>query len=943
MKSFYSPAAFTVALMLLMGIPYAGLAQAEPSAAIGGRIINAETARPVIGASVAMSGVAESTFTDIEGTFRIRVDPGEYEIEITAPGYKPFLLTEVLVESGEPADVRIPLEPSAEGVIETAESEDDLATPGGIEEIVVTATARQANEAFALVERQNADVVKDTVSSEFFKKAPDSDVGEIVRRLAAVNVQDDFVFVRGLGSRYSTAVLNGSRLPSPNPNVRVVPLDLFPADFVESLAIIKTYSPNLQGDFAGGLVDINLKPYPTDFTWKIGMKVGGNTQTTFQDFRTYDTAREAPDFFGIDTSRGLPGVFGDERITITSQEQSALFAGALRNIWSPKTITAPINSGINFEIGDSFDDWGYAFTALWENKYETIPDEIQRQFQNASTPPNQADPVLGEDFVYNSSTFSTRLGGILTAGWDINETNRLSTRVLYQRLTNDTVLEGTGFRRQNEEITLNTTRLEYQKEDLTFGQVSGEHILGETIEFEWRSAFGRTTLDRPDVRTTAYESTVANPIPVYARTAGSGTRIWLDVTEKLSDSQGDFAFPFEVWDSMEARFHLGGAFTWRDRESSLRRFLFRPVNTSDVELLRMEPEAFLNEEKVATGFTNFFEETAPQDSFSASEQIIAGYAMLELPIVEDFLRFSGGVRGENSVIDITFFRQDLQGEEQTRSLVNLNPMPAANLIWTPYEDMNVRGAYSRTVSRPEFRELSPILFPEPFGLRTVVGNPNLVQSTIDSFDLRWDWFFTGLELASASAFYKRIEDPIERIVVSLASTPATSFDNSESAWLFGFEAELRKDFSFVADELEDLMIFLNASWIKSEATRGERQGGETSNLDASRELQGQAPFVVNTTVQYAHDDLGVFRLLYNTKGETLAELGATGLPNIFEARRDQLDFVWTNDLDLGDWPVTVKFAVENLLNDRYLWTQDDTVQRRFETGLTFSLAGSYRF
>lgn len=945
------PARVASILVLATALVLPLYAEAQPTA-IGGKVVNGETARPVIGARVEVVETSQSTFTDIEGSFRLVVDPGEYSLQITAPTYKTFLLTEIPVDPEYPADVRVPMEPgpdTTEADVDGLDAVDDAegapgGQPGAVEELVVTATASQANEAFQLLERQTADVLKDTVGSDFFKKAPDSDVGEIVQRLAAVNVKDDFVFVRGLGSRYSTAVLNGSRLPSPNPNVRVVPLDLFPSTFVDSLAIIKSYSPNLQGDFSGGLVDINLKSYPADFTWKIGTSIGGNTQTTFQDFRTYDTARQAPDYFGIDTSRRLPSVFGDERVVIQSQEQSAALAGALRNIWSPETMTAPINYGIDFEIGDRWDDFGYSFTALWSNKYQTIPEEIQRQFQNAATFPDPPNPQVAEDFVYNRSIFSTKLGAILTGAWDINPENRLSGRVLYQRLTEDQVLEGEGTRRQNDEILLQTTRLEYQKEDLTFAQFEGEHILGETIEFDWRTAYGRTTLDRPDVRTTAYESTAENPIPVYARTAGSGTRIWLDVNENMSDSQGNFAFPFRVWDDMEARMHIGGAFTWRDRDSEMRRFLFRPVRTNDTELLRMPAEAFLNAEKVEEGFTNFFEETAPQDSFSATEQIIAGYIMFELPLIENQLRFSGGVRGENSVIDITFFRQDLQGEEQSRSLVNLNPMPAANFIWTPTDEMNVRASYSRTVSRPEFRELSPILFPEPFGLRTVVGNPELVQSTIDSADLRWEWFFTGVEMASLGGFYKFIDDPIERTVVSLAQVPATSFDNSDRAWLAGFEAELRKDFSFINDELANLMVFMNASWIHSKATRGEREANETSALgQTSRELQGQAPFVVNTTIQYSHDDWGIFRLLYNTKGETLSELGENGLPSIFEQRRDQLDFVWTNDIDVMDWPISIKFAVENLLDDRYLWTQNGITQQRFEAGLTFALSGSYRW
>jgi len=199
-------------------------------------------------------------------------------------------------------------------------------------------------------------------------------------------------------------------------------------------------------------------------------------------------------------------------------------------------------------------------------------------------------------------------------------------------------------------------------------------------------------------------------------------------------------------------------------------------------------------------------------------------------------------------------------------------------------------------------------------------------------------------MASVGAFYKRIDQPIERIVVSLAGTPATSFDNSDRAQLYGFEWELHKDFSFISDELMDLMLYLNASWIGSRADRGARNANETSNLlSSSRSLQGQAPFVINTTIQYSSDDWGVFRVLYNTKGETLSSLGDTGLPDIFEARRDQLDFVWTHDVEILDWPISLRFSVKNLLNDRYLWTQAGITQKRFKTGLTFGLAGSYRW
>jgi outer membrane receptor protein involved in Fe transport len=269
-------------------------------------------------------------------------------------------------------------------------------------------------------------------------------------------------------------------------------------------------------------------------------------------------------------------------------------------------------------------------------------------------------------------------------------------------------------------------------------------------------------------------------------------------------------------------------------------------------------------------------------------------------------------------------------------------MPAASLVYSPLEDMNVRGSYSQTVSRPEFRELSPIQFPEPFGLRTVVGNPDLVETTIQSVDLRWEWFLSNLELASMSFFYKDLDQPIETTVVSLSGSTATSFANSESATLYGLEWELRKDFSFINDEWADFMIFLNASWIESNSISVDNPGEET-RTNTEGPLQGQAPFIINTTLQYSHDDWGVFRLLYRTEGTTLDAFGFNGLPDIFFEPRNQLDFVYTFDVEIFELPVDMKFSVENILNDEYLWTQSDITQQSWKSGVTFGLSASYRY
>ena len=326
----------------------------------------------------------------------------------------------------------------------------------------------------------------------------------------------------------------------------------------------------------------------------------------------------------------------------------------------------------------------------------------------------------------------------------------------------------------------------------------------------------------------------------------------------------------------------------------------------------------------------FLEETLPQDAFQASEEILAGYGMFDLPIVRDRLRFVAGVRMEYSYITVDTFDQS-SGLPTTLIKNNLDPLPGANLIYTPRADMNIRLGYSRSVSRPEFRELSPAVFPAPKGLRPVVGDPTLVQSDIESYDLRWEWFFSPSELVSVSGFYKSIEKPIEQVVISQGGSGADSFANADTASLEGFEFEGRKNFGFLSAALADVNVVTNVAYVHSsvDVPRGGLAQVQTST---NRPLQGQAPFVVNTSLEYAHPTLGTARLLYNTAGRRITSAGAFGLPDIYEERRDQLDLVLISRIAPLGTPMNVKFAIENILNDNVEFTQGGLIQRDYDPG-----------
>ena len=356
----------------------------------------------------------------------------------------------------------------------------------------------------------------------------------------------------------------------------------------------------------------------------------------------------------------------------------------------------------------------------------------------------------------------------------------------------------------------------------------------------------------------------------------------------------------------------------------------------------------------------FEDNSMPSDTFTASQEVAAGYGMVDLPLVADTLRFVGGVRVEYSFIKTDGFLA-FQGNTPGNARINdLDPLPGVNFIYTPRSDMNVRYSVSETVSRPEFRELNPTEFVVAIGQRAFVGNPNLVETHIVSNDLRGEWFFTPLELASASFFYKNLNKPIELVAISSTSMELDTPANAESATLWGFEFELRKNFGFLADyasrwepmkpvapELYNVQFLSNVSVVQSNATGLDVP--TQPNLpppvvtNSNRPLVGQANYVINAALEYQNANWGVFRLLYNTVGQYIVAAGVDGLPDIEQQPRNQLDAVWITQFSPFGVPLTGKVGVENILNDRYLQTQGDQVTNRYLAGAKFTFGVSYTY
>jgi hypothetical protein len=909
-------------------------AQEGPSATgevgtIAGTVLDKTSGDPIIEAGVEIVGQNKKTRTDLDGKYRLKMPPGTYEVRIFAPLYQSVRFPKVVVKANEVRNLDAGLAAAGQA---------------GVEVVEVVAQADRAAEATQLLQRKNAPVVSDTISAEVIKKTPGGDAADIVQRAPAVTVKDDkFIFVRGLNERYSNALLNGSRLPSTDPQRKVVPLDLFPADFLESLSVVKSYTPDLPGDFAGGLADLRLRDFPEKFTLGLGASTGGNTQSTFQDFTTYEGAGYLDDLgFGNDFRQipvVVPGYFNSLR-------DAKRFAAArsFKNIWQTKTVEAPPNFGANFTVGDSYGPLGFQLAGVYSNEYKHR-NEVQRQFNQGGT---EERPIfiVDDDFRYDVSTYQTKLGGIFTSAYKLGDAHKLTLRSLINRNSTDETQFGSG-RTSNlpGNFVQQQTRLRYTEEELVFGQLAGEHHLFPWLNLDWRTALARTTQDEPDTRHTTYQGPRDGPL-VFVEDSSGGVRVFNELKERMTDSAVDLTVPFktglpftDVWSGLPAKFKAGAAYTFREHDFNQRRFRFRP-NAGSFDL-SLPPEELLQPGNIGPGGVDVIETTVPLDTFEATQEIRGWYGMIELPLVRDRLRVVGGARVEYSLIRISFF--DQLGEMQQLNKRSLDPLPSANLIYSPRDDMNVRLGYSRSVTRPEFRELSPVQYPAPRGLRPLVGNPDLVQAEIESYDIRWEWFFSPLELVSLSLFQKEITNPIEQVVIAQASNRADSFFNGEKAEIMGIELETRKDGGFIWSPLKNLSLLTNFTYALSElqAPRTSRFQVQTST---DRDLQGQAPYIVNAALDYTHPKWGSIRGLYNTAGRRISVAGSDFLPDIYEERRDQVDMVLIFPLkELVGLPLTAKLSAENITNTPIKFTQGPEVQRRYTSGVKFGLGLSYSY
>lgn len=840
----------------------------------------------------------------------------------------------------------------------------DVSIPGA--DIIVTGR-RSANI------QMNAPAVVSVLSSADIARTGDGNIAGALGRVTGLSVVGNgFVYVRGLGDRYSLALLNGSPLPSPEPLKRVVPLDLFPTNIVSSSLVQKSYSPNYPGEFGGGVINLTTSAVPAESFLTVSGGVGANTETTYQYGYSYFGSKS--DWTGFDNgARDIPPALqaffdSGERISSGNVDSAAIAGQLIR--FSNSTVqrikdvdpnySATISGGTSFDLGGA--TLGLIATAGYSNKWVT---RDQRQ-QNSITPDLSA---LNTDFQRVTTDNRVVVNGLVGLGLEFGD-NKIRWTNLYIRDTLKHTRLGLGSTQTNPESDIMEQDTAWYERQLIDTQVVGEFKITPEISFDVRGGFANSQREAPDEISFEYIRTNAAGDPyrdlfvnrLNGNTGQTATISYSDLNEDLWSAGADV-----TWRPLPALgFTVGYAYVNTDRTSSRRDFQFRASSDFPEGVGVLRPDLLL-----APGLVDYFnigliETNEGNPAFRATLKNHAGYGKVNWEIIPD-LSIDAGVRYETAKLVVSPLQvfATPSGSTASTSLDNDYWLPAATLTWQVQPSMQVRLNASKTIARPQFRELIYQFYFDPDTNRRYQGNPFLVDSELFNTEARFEWYFARDQRFSLAGFYKKIDRPIETFISLNSDSFVTSFANAPKADLYGGEVELQKYFD-LADwsdgaffSTRRLVAIANYTYTKSKLKV--RPGDTTSVFGASStlatdyfqdgaSLTGQSDHLVNFQLGFEDTERlsqQTLILSYASKRVTSRGLANQGQPDVYEYPGFNLDFVARQGVQLLDRQFDVKFEARNITGNKYKETQsngDYTViynQYRYGTTFNFSIATTF--
>jgi len=819
-------------------------------------------------------------------------------------------------------------------------------------------------------EKRATSEIANVIDADAFSLAGDGDVAVALQRVPGLSlVGGKYVYVRGLGERYSSTLLNNSGIPSPEPLRKVVPLDIFPTSLIESVLVQKTYSPQYPGEFGGGVIDLRTKAVPDDFVLEIGIEGKYNSEATFKDGLSYDGT--GSEIFGFGGSRrNIPDeILKDVTLASLTEEEREAAGEALPNIWSIDNETNLPGAGFDFVWGNRYDvgsesAFGF-FTAVTYDVNTRHRNGVRRTVTTSDAGPvirsNFAEEVCfnadfegkgGDDCGVRQTNMDVSLNGILSVGYEFNNDHSLNfTSTVLRQSTKRSLIEK-GLFAQEDSLRTSST-IDWIESQVWANQLSGEHnfmlfgdsdVFQDTV-FNWRANLSRSDRDVPLRRNTVYEYNEGiDAHLILARTDGNTTSY-----NALDEETKEFGFDLEqAMYVADTPVDILAGFTYAEKERSfgLVRYNFAFPSGTTTDLRQLVPEIIFGPVNIDPDGIRLTEIFDPSDFYTASFENVQGYLGADIELSAK-MRLAFGVRYEDStqIVDTVDRTTD---EAITVTQDGEYWLPAATFTYEIIDNMQVRLAYSQTIARPDMRELSTAPFIDDERGLTVRGNPELRIAEIENYDARFEWYFAAGESLTVGAFYKKFTNPIEQSAQAFGEGRLITYVNGESAELKGIEVEVEK-ILFLQDWFgwdwlgsREMFVKANGSYIDGETITAEADLGIVTN--PVRSFQGQSEWLANFQLGWRDYDRGEnLAIVLNYTGRRLSLLGVFGTPDEFENPPLMLNFAYSKEFEVGGNILEMKLEAENLLGDEILYTQFGVATEQYDLGRTVSLGFKYKF
>ena len=866
---------------------------------IKGTVFDKQTKEPLTGATIQITGTAQGVVADIDGNYTLNVNDGTYTITVRYIGYKDILLNSIKVK--------------AETLL-NFEMESDAQALG---EVSVVAKKNLEGERALQMERQKATLAIENLGAKEMSIKGISNVEEGVKKITGISIASaGQLIVRGLGDRYSTTTLNGLPIASPNPDNKLIPLDIFPASTVQNITVSKVYDASAFADYSGAHIDISTKENVGSDFLSISFNAGGKFNTLGKDFYRMD--RDGSLFKTPSLDQKLIDM------SLTDFEEYARHNRLFNTSFQVSKKTALPEFGGNIGFGKRFTLGGNEVSVLGSIG---VSNDLQTM-DNASIRTLEATGNTLNEFNYDSYSNELKIAALGNLGYSFRTSDHIGYTFFYARNAIDTYMRREGVDYEDHHLigSNNVTHIY----SLQNHQVNGKHYFGKQWDLNWSGSYSKTSSDEPDRRQVMFIRE-DDQIKLFKLNRQETMRYFGSLNE--DEWVGDLTASYRFGDNNK----LQAGFTYKDKNRDYMgtRFYYNLNKLNPTITDIYDTDSFLNMENVENGSITIDRKKQPKDSYTAGNSIYAGYIATEYYPVAPLL-VNLGVRYEISKQWVDYYTD---GGKAERSELNKNDLfPSLNMKYQMNEKNSLRFAFSRTVTRPSFIEMAPFLYQESYGSAQIRGNADLQNGYNYNIDLRYELFEKNGDMLSITAYYKHLKAPIERVQTLSGGSAVHSFRNADNGMATGVEIEFRKEI------VKDLRFGVNGSYMYTNVKLP--KGGAYTN--SQRALQGASPYLANADLTYSpafsNDRQLSVALLYNLQGPRIHSVGISGLGDIKQQPVHTLNFTGSYRFNRR---FAVKLQVNDLLNQDILFKQEvpttgDKVEvERFRKGTGFEVGFSY--